>query len=277
MAVFFWLIKRVSDTPIGTDVDLSRSWQMVMIITICVIVMTSISVFIGSRILLMRGKILDDIFLPLGFIGSRFMGNARKYYRNSSGREVTIYIFKGPSLDIRIPVPVNVTMRVFRRDSIPAQMAGVLKTQSMVSQSSGLEDLVFFPADAVWMRGFLDRIRASGAIRTLITEGAEWAVFRQVELVPGELSFHLYESREINAWPLDQETVNRWVRALEDLSDELQVAGLPDFQVCSQNIQTSSGNSIEKNFTRSILLIPFIFLLIMVMIFILIMFLAYNY
>jgi hypothetical protein len=253
--IVFLLISRLP--PSENSHETTTSMQRLLIVTVSVIVFTMIPVGIGFYILKRRAARLDEIFLPLGFSGRSFMLNGRQYYRKSTGREVSIWILKGPAIDIRAHVPVKGSMRIFLRDSIPVQTAGKLKKPPYLSNVPGLERLAFYPADIPWLENFLNGLRAAGAIRALMTEGAEWAVFRQVELYAGELCFHLYESRDVNSWPLDQQTVNRWITSLEDLADELQSAGLPGLNQSTAEYPGQSTPMLKMSFLRPSLLIYF--------------------
>jgi hypothetical protein len=226
----FWLItQRATSVPMDGG-DTPNSIRRFLIVAVSVILCTAVPAVIGILVIGRRAAKLDEIFLPLGFTGRWFMLTGRAYYRNIIGREINIYIFKGPTLDIRMPIPVNAQMRVFRRDSIPAQMAGRLNTPEFLPQIPDLEELAFYPVDALWLGEFLEGIQAAKAIHSLMMDGADWAVFRQVELLPGELNLHLYESKEMNAWPLDQAVVSNWIASMETLTDELMKSGLPVFQ-----------------------------------------------
>ncbi|BCY17659.1 MAG: hypothetical protein GYA12_08595 [Chloroflexi bacterium] len=182
----------------------------------------------------------DDIFMPLGFTGERFMINGRHYSRKFGAHAIDAYVFKGPAMDIRIAVPVNAHLRIFQRDFIPPQMiAGLRQTQPVFSYMPGLEDLAFYPAETPWLPTFLDGVRAAKAIRVLMKDGAEQAAYRQVELAPGELNFHLYAAPGDTPGVIDQDTVNRWVSSLEAMADELQEANLPHFDVSLQSGKSS--------------------------------------
>jgi len=181
----------------------------------------------------------DEIFIPLGFTGRMFMISGRHYSRNFGGREVNVYVFKGSVLDIQMTVPVNAHLRIFQRGRIPLQMTGVLRTQPFFLQVPGLENLAFYSAETRWVEEFLEGVRAAKAIRVLMQEGADWAVYRQVDLSPGVLSFHFYETPGVKPGVIDQDTISRWVSSLEAMADELHEAGLPQYEIHSSSGKTS--------------------------------------
>jgi len=174
------------------------------------------------------------------------MINGRHYFRNFGGREINVYVFKGSVLDILVTVPVNAHLRIFQRDRIPLQMTGVLRTQPFFLQIPGLENLAFYSPETRWVEEYLEGVRAAKAIRVLMQEGADWAVYRQVDLSPGELTFHLYENPGATPGVIDQDTVNRWVSSLEAMADELHDAGLPPYEIRSSSGKTSLRQHLDS-------------------------------
>jgi len=273
---FFWLISCLpASVPINGG-EPPDSLPRILIVTVSVILCTAVPVVIGILVISRQAAKLDAIFLTLGFTGRWFMLTGRAYYRNIGEREINIFIFKGPTLDIRMSIPINAQMRVFRRNSIPAQMAGRLNTPAFLPQIPDLVELAFYPADALWLGEFLEGIQAAKAIHSLMLDGADWAIFRQVELLPGELNLHLYETKEMNAWPLDQAVVSNWIASMETLADELLKAGLPAFQISENDRSIQPGMPMGRSITRWVLLVTIISSLACTILSILIMFLAYN-
>ncbi len=213
----------------------SSSPMPILIITASILIISVVPLLFYYLKVSRNAQQWDEIFTPLGFTGRMFMINGRHYSRKFGTHAINVYVFKGPALDIQIAIPVNAHLRVFRRGSIPPQMTGVLLTQPVNSGVPGLEDLAFYPAETPWLGEFLEGVRAAKAIRVLMKEGADWAVYRQVELTPGELTFHLYETPGATPGVIDQDTVNRWVSSLEAMADELHEANLPHFDVPIQS------------------------------------------
>ncbi len=215
-----------------------------------------------------RARRVDEIFVPLGFTGSRYMIQGRQYHKNNSGRPVHIYFFRGPTLEVRIDSNVNTAFQVFKKSSIPASFARSFQKIPYQSDNPVLESLAFYPADSQWLPGFLEGHSAVQAIHDLMYDGADWAIFRRLELLPGELLLNLYQSKEWNSYPLDQSEVKNWIKQLNILADELQVANLP---VAEGNLTSSRAQSrlgMDNILTKAIIVIVFGMPLCMILVFI---------
>jgi hypothetical protein len=203
----------------------------ILIITTAILIISVVPLIIFYLSIVKNTKHWDDILLPLGFTGRMFMITGRIYSRNFGGHDLNVYVFKGNTLDIQMAIPVNAHFQVFQQGNIPLQIAGIARATSMSSQVPGLENLVFYPSNIPWLGKLLEGVRGAKAIRGLMCEGAEWAVYRQVELNPGILTYHLYENRGVNAGTIEQDTINRWILSLSALGDELLEAKLPHLDI----------------------------------------------
>jgi hypothetical protein len=223
------------------------------LIVFCVAVPLVISYFVINR----RARKLDDVFIPLGFAGSTYMFDGRQYQMNNNGRQINVYFYRGPTLEIRITIPVNANFQVFQQSSIQVSVAHNLHKDAWRSDDPQLEPLAFYPADSQWLPAFLKDPSAVDAVQQLMNRGADWAIFRRLELLPGELLLNLYQSKEWNSYPLDQGDVKNWIQQLDILADELLAADLPIVDESLAATRAQSRNGIEKLVTTSILAIFF--------------------
>jgi hypothetical protein len=190
-----------------------------------------------------RARALDAIFAPLGLRGKMYLINGRHYQGQLAGREADIYIFRGPTVELRLKTRVMTRTQFFQRDSIPVGVAGALNKHPLASLS-GLEGYAVYALDEAWTRNWLADEQTVRAIQTLMAVGAEWAIFRSIEIQPGEAVLHLYRSRKlfINSIPL--EATHAWLTALQTLAQSAETQPAP--VVTAAPIQASSRQSRER-------------------------------
>jgi hypothetical protein len=237
----FWLIFN-GFIPMAEGTDLASSPMLPILIVsgtteICVAIFGVTMFFAVKR----RASEWDEIFLPLGFTGRMYMINGRQYQRKDGNRMVSAFVYRGPTIELRITAPVDAEFRVFHKGSLPATVAGSLNNAGYVSDDPELESLVFYPVGSPWLPGFLQGRSAMQAISQLMKSGAEWAIFRRLELISGELILNLYRSREWNSFPVSSDEVRNWVRNLNSLADDLQASALPE-----GGIEAAAGRVVSR-------------------------------
>ncbi len=201
--------------------------MIVTVVSASVVICVAIPLIIGWVIIKRRARLMDEFFLPMGFSGRMYMLNGRQYHRRDGKRDVDVYFFRGPTIEIQISAPVEGEFRAFYKDSLPSSLAAKLNTEAIVSNDPELLPYAFYPATAQWLPDFLEKPTVAHAIHELMSSGADWVIFRRVELHSGKLELHLSQSRNINSYPLDQFIFANWLRQLNFLADELEAAGLP--------------------------------------------------
>lgn len=181
------------------------------------LILLVIPVLIFVVVLKLRARSLDALFTPLGLTGSSYMLYGRHYQGQLGGRDVDIYIYRGPTIELRMKTRILTRAQFFHSDSIPVNVARVFDKQPLESLP-GLDGYTVYPLDEAWTRRWLNDEQAQESIHTLMSVGAEWAIFRTFELQPGEILLHLYRSRNIfvNSIPLD--AARNWLSALEMLA-----------------------------------------------------------
>ncbi len=226
------------------DIDPESPQTLTIIaVIISVVIGLGIPVVLSFFLIKRRAQQFDTIFIPLGFTGSMYLLNGRQYHRMDGNTRVSIYIFRGPTVEIRMTVPVDAEFRVLKENAFPVTVGTTLGAGAIRASDPELTSLVFFPEDSSWLPRFLLNTNAAGSIASLMNTGGEWAVFRRLELQKGELSLHLNRSREWNAFPITTSDVAMWIRQMNLLSNELQAEGLPeaDMAVSASRLQTKQG------------------------------------
>ncbi len=184
---------------------------------VSLVVLLGIPVIIAVFTINRRTRAFDAIFTPLGLTGSMYLIYGRHYLGQIAGREVDIYIYRGPTVEMRIKTNVPTRTLFFPHDSIPA-ISGVALNKRPMQALPGLENFAIFSLDEAWTRILLGNPQAVQAVRTLMTVGAGWAIFRSVEIQPGEIVLYMRRSRSMFASAIPLEAAHTWLAALETLA-----------------------------------------------------------
>ena len=139
-----------------------------------------------------RACALDAIFTPLGLTGQAYMLNGRHYQGQINGRILDVYIYRGPTVEFRLKANVQTQVQV-----LPGASTGGLQNKApMTTGLAGHPAFSIYPTDEGWTQALLADGRTLITLQTLMTTGADWAIFRRVEILPGEVLFHLNRSRQ---------------------------------------------------------------------------------
>ncbi len=210
---------------------------------VALVVLLAVPVGVMLVIINQRARGLDAIFTPLGLRGGMYLVFGRHYQGQLAGREVDIYIFRGPSIELRLKTGVMTRTQFFHRDSIPVGVSGALNKHPL-TPLPGLESYAVYALDEAWARGWLAAEQTAQAVQTLMTVGAEWAIFRSLELQPGEVVLHLYRSRRLLVSSIPLEAARAWLAALETLAQSAEVQPTPG--VTAAPFQAASRQSRER-------------------------------
>lgn len=243
---FFWFLINSSGFELEEMGTSSPTTITIAVVVLSVLIGVVIPVVLSIFLIKRRAGQFDALFLPLGFTGSMYMLNGRQYHRVDGNTQISIYIFRGPTVEVRVTAPVNAEFRVLQENSLPAVIGSSLKNRGIRSTEPELNSFIFYSADSGWLPHFLQNQNVSRAINLLMNEGAKWAIFRRLELQPGELSLHLNRSREWNSFPISSSDVSIWIRQMNVLSDELQAEGLPkaDLTVAADRLKVKQGLNV---------------------------------
>lgn len=210
---------------------------------VALLVLLGIPVIIMLVIIVQRARGLDAIFTPLGLRGSMYLINGRHYQGQLAGREADVYIFRGPTVELRLKTGVMTRAQFFQRDSIPVGVAGALNKHPLMP-IPGLNGYAVYALDEAWASAWLAAEQTAQAIQTLMTTGAEWAIFRSLELQPGEVVLHLYRSRRLFVSTIPLEAAQAWLAALQTLAQSAEAQPAPT--VTAAPIQATTRQSRER-------------------------------
>jgi hypothetical protein len=189
-------------------------------------VLLGIPLVVALGVIVWRARTLDAIFTPLGLSGKMYLIYGRHYQGQLAGREADAYLFRGPTVELRLQTRVRTRVQFFRRDSIPVGVAGALSKHPL-TPIPGLEEYAVYALDEVWTRGWLADAQTVQAVQTLMTLGAEWAIFRSLELWAGELILRLNRSRRLFFGSIPLESARAWFEALQTLARSAETQPAP--------------------------------------------------
>ncbi len=190
-----------------------------------------------------RARSLDAVFTPLGLLGERYLVYGRHYRGQTGGRDVDVYVYRGPTLEVRLTARAATRAQFFHRDSIPVGIAGALNVAPLAAVP-GLDAYAVYPLDDAWTRRWLSDASVVQAIQTLMTVGSEGAIFRSLELQPGEVVLHLHRSRRLFGFSIAPEAARAWLSALEVLARAAEAQPAP--AVTAQPFHANLRRSRER-------------------------------
>jgi hypothetical protein len=191
-----------------------------------------------------RTTILDAIFKPLGLQGQMYMLNGRHYWGNIAGREVDFYIYRGPTLEIRLSAHTQTRVQIMPRNSLPANIAGMLDKNPIQTQDPALAGYSIYPSDERWAQTLLAEPDAIKAIQDLMTQHNEWALFRHVEIQTGEVLLYLNRSRQLFVNLQQFNAIPFWLSALQTLANIAEAQ--PEPQIKTQPMIANSRQVRQK-------------------------------
>jgi hypothetical protein len=241
---------------------------------VALVVLLVIPVILMLIIINQRARSLDAIFTPLGLRGGMYLVFGRHYQGQLAGREVDVYLYRGPTVELRLKTGVMTRTQFFHRDSIPVGVAGALNKHPLTALP-GLDGYAVYALDEAWTRGWLANEQTALAVQTLMTVGAEWAIFRSLEFQPGEVVLRLYRSHRLLVSSIPLVAAREWLAALEMLAQSAEVQPAPGVTAAPFLEATrQSRERINKIQTYAIAFIVFVmplcFIAIAVLVFLLV-------
>ncbi len=168
-----------------------------------------------------RAAALDALFVPLGLEGKAYMSYFRQYHGTLYGRQVDVYLWRGPYLAVEVSTPLATRFGITQWQSDTSLLAGMAGKQPIALADPQLAALQVFPADEAWTRSLLADPTATDALRRLTALGSTIFTRQQVLLRPGTLQLLLSGNRRMFGLDITAEQARLW---LDDLMRILQVA-----------------------------------------------------
>ncbi|MGE5220981.1 MAG: hypothetical protein ACM3PY_01000 [Omnitrophica WOR_2 bacterium] len=164
-----------------------------------------------------RATQLDEVFQPYGLAGKRYLVNGHQYHGMIDGRQVDIYIYHGPVLDIYLRTSV-LTRLVVKQKGIAGNMVASLSQPEHLSVVEDLPGNIQMSAiDPAWARQLFSYTGVRDAVTRLShTPGSH--EITQVIFQPEALLLRRYRTQ------LDRITSDDFQNWMRDLTELLDVA-----------------------------------------------------
>lgn len=279
--VFFYVLFPMLDTMAKSNGGDNNAivYLLAGIAILATFFMLGIPLLIAVFTIRKRAQYLDGIFTPLGLKGESYLVYGRHYWGPLGGREVDVYIYRGPTLEVRMSTAGTTRFQVMPKNTIPVAVAGIFNKGAMPAPVPELEPYSIYPLDEAWTRNLLQDSRAAAAILTLMTKGLDWALFRHVEVHPGAVLLFINRSRKLFSNLSQLNEVQPWLSALKDLAEAIDAQPQPE--ITALPIRSTSRESRQKRskWTTTIILflvfgMPLCFLALGILIYLLIILLT---
>lgn len=194
---------------------------------------TGYVVFVMHR----RTTMLDAAFASLGLEGGAYQTWFRQYHGTIRGRQVSVYLQRGPLLEIEVATPLCTRLGVTGAHGDTRVAARFFGREPLPPDDPALAGLTVFPHDEAWTRALLADASAVAALHRLTATDAQFTR-QQVLLRPGAFKLLLSGNRQLFDFQVAPEQVVQW---LDDMLALVHIAeGLPAPQI------TAEPSSAEK-------------------------------
>jgi hypothetical protein len=188
----------------------------------------------------------DAIFGPLGLKGSAYLTNGRQYHGTIGGRQVDVYFYRGPALDIYVAAPLRTRMGVGMTSVLGGAAANALNRSPLVLDDPTLQGLVFYPSDERWGRELLADESVRAGIRRLMSPNNSYEV-RTLLFQPEAVEFKL---NHVPVSSLTFDTIRMWV------SDMMYLARIAESQSPADRVEAASKLEHTSRVKRSSFVLP---------------------
>ena len=214
----FWLVNRF---------ELSI-WWLIIPAGLFLIILIGGGIGWMAYTLYRQARQLDAAAAPMDLTGVPYQLFYRQYHGKVGGRDIAMYFYRGPTVEIDIPVAVQTRLGISERRAELLPLAGLLNRKPLALADPALADLAVFSLDENWAGEFLRQPGVTGLLQQLIQfEGAFTS--RQVLLRPGWLRLRLFGSRNWLDFTFDvgPEQMQGWLDALLALSQTAESISAP--------------------------------------------------
>jgi hypothetical protein len=190
---------------------------------------------------------LDTALTPFGLTGNAYVWNGRQYHGTLNGRQVDVYFYRGPSLDIYIASPLNTRMSIGLKGRFSQVVSSKLNRPELVTTDPDLDHISIFSLDERWGRELLDDPLAKGVILrlTAVQPGFE---FRNLLFQPEAIHFQVHHISVSNITP---ENLRDWMYELLDLIKIAESLPAPSVAATASSLERKARLS-RSDFTLPI-------------------------
>lgn len=201
-----WLISTFDFAP----------WTIVLSVALFLVVTMGAGIGIPAAIVLRRKAQLDRLFEPLGLEGRTYQTFFRQYHGTVQEREVDVYLFRGPVLELEVRTPLQTRLGVTGPQADTRFLARLMGREPLPLDDPALAGLTVFALDEAWARALLTDPRAADLLRRLVLLDSTFTR-QQVILRPGALKLMLSGNRRLFGLDLTPTQVRTWLDGLLEL------------------------------------------------------------
>ena len=217
-----------------------QPWAIVVAALMWFVPFVALIVGIPAVVVWRRNARLDPIFTPLGLEPDVYMTFFRQYHGTARGRQVDVYFYRGPVLEIEVDTALQARLGVTGPQADTRAFAGLVGRQPLALDDPALRDLTVFAPDAAWARALLSDPRVVGLLRRLIdVEGSNFTR-HQVILRPGTLKLMLSGNRKLLGFEVLPEQGQAWLDDLLRLVEQFEAGPAPQ--------ETAQLSALEQRF-----------------------------
>jgi hypothetical protein len=202
-----------------------------------VLIFGGMGIYIGY-VLYKRKQMLDTIFSPLGLQGKPYLTLFRQYHGNWAGREVDVYLSRGPRLEIEINTILKTRLGVTALQSDTRFISELANRNPLSTENPALNKLLIYAHDETWAR----QLVADPQVATLLQRmTALTGTFtrQQIVLRPGAFQLLLTGNTQILTFNLEPAQTHQLIEDLLKLTEIAERLPSP--------IETNVLSSLEKS------------------------------
>jgi len=164
-----------------------------------------------------RKRIMDAAFTPLGLEGQVYMSFFRQYHGTVAGRQVDVWLYRGPILQLEISTSLQTRLGVTGPHGDTRFLAELAGRERLTLDDPASSGLTVFPHDEAWARTLLADMRAIDVLQRL-TATEEQFTRQQVILRPGAFQLMLSGNKQMFGFQVTPEQVEQWLNDLLTLA-----------------------------------------------------------
>ena len=199
-----------------------------------------------------RARQLDSVFCPLGLTGSLYHLYFRQYHGHVQDREVSVYFYRGPTLEIEVKTSLQTRLAVTGRGGDASFFSRLLGREPLTITDERLQDLMAYALDAEWAQNALTDGSVPELLHRLINDDDNF-IRRHVVLQPGLLRLTLFGSRNLFSFELEPPEAEKWVydllalaQALEQITEPEVTAEETTAEEIAQSVKQSNPLTLWK-------------------------------
>ena len=197
---------------------------------VLVLIMLLVPIIAVGFVTQKRARMLDSIFRPFGLQGQMYLLIGRHYWGEVDGRRVDIYLYRGPTLEIRLSSHSKTRVQIYSDKALPSKISGFLHKNPMLLDKTPWADYAVYAEDENWTRVLMNQPAMPEIIHSLMNNNQDWAIFRHVEIQPDEVLLYLHRSKELFIRAGQFSTVQTWLKNLADLAAAAEMLPAPSVQ-----------------------------------------------